>query len=232
MPGQIASNLADIQKKMADAAKRAGRPADSVQLVTVTKHRSISQMQTIIQQGQRFLGENRMQELLQKIQEWPQSTDDPKPLWHFIGHLQSKKARQIIGNVDLLHAVDSLKLAQALQRAAKNKQTSINILLQVNISGEQSKYGLKPAETQAVIEALRPLDRVHCKGLMTMAPRFPQPEDTRPVFRELRKLRDKLMQKDCQHVKWEHLSMGMSRDFEIAIEEGATLIRVGSALFE
>ncbi len=232
MSEQIASNLATIQKKMADAAQRAGRQTNSVQLVAVTKHRSIAETQAITQQGHRILGENRMQELLQKLKEWPHNEGETKPLWHFIGHLQSKKARQIVGNVDLLHAVDSLKLAQSLQRAAENKQTRINILLQVNISGEQSKYGLQPRDTQAAIAALADLDRVHCQGLMTMAPRFDNIKDTRPVFRELRILRDNLMQKDHQHVKWKHLSMGMSRDFEIAIEEGATLIRVGSALFE
>jgi hypothetical protein len=189
-------------------------------------------MDALLQAEQRILGENRVAETLEKIEHYTQQNVQPPVEWHFIGHLQSRKAKDLISKVHLIHSVDSLKLAETLQRRADMADETINILLQFNVSGEASKYGLDPGEAANMAQQLKPMDRVHCMGLMTMAPFYEEPERTRPVFQRLRELRDRLRDEHGDWMQLKHLSMGMTNDFEVAVEEGATLVRVGTALFE
>ena len=244
MTNSIAQNLENVLRRVADAALRAGRSPEEVALVAVTKRRSPDQIRALVAAGQRVLGENRVQEALEKIdlfereatkipsEEGGESRADAPLEWHLIGHLQTNKAKKVVGKTALIHGVDSLRLAEALQRAAQAADVTVDLLLQLNVSGEESKFGLTPEEGEAVARELAPLDRLRCRGLTTMAPWEPDPETTRPVFRALREVRDRLREKSHDHLDLRHLSMGMSNDFEVAVEEGATLVRVGTALFE
>ncbi|HNY27399.1 MAG TPA: YggS family pyridoxal phosphate-dependent enzyme [Candidatus Sumerlaeota bacterium] len=225
----IAQNLQDVLDRMTRAARRVGRAPEEVRLVAVTKLHPPEEIHPLIAAGQTMLGENRVQDLVEKMDLFDR---EPTPLeWHLIGHLQTNKARKVVGRVALIHGVDSLHLAEALQQAAESADTTVEILLQVNISGEESKFGLEPTELDAVARGLAPLDRVRCCGLMTMAPFEMEPEETRPVFRGLRETMEQLRERGYGHLDLRHLSMGMTNDFEVAIEEGATLVRVGTALF-
>ncbi len=230
MPHPIAQNLQTVLDRMARAARRAGRAPEDVRLVAVTKHHSPGEIRPLIAAGQTALGENRVQDLVEKMDHFDRETQSLE--WHLIGHLQTNKARKVVGRVALIHGVDSLRLAEAIQQAAESADTSVEILLQVNISGEESKFGLAPEALDAVARGLAPLNRVRCCGLMTMAPFEMEPEKTRPVFRGLREAMERLRERGYDHLDLRHLSMGMTNDFEVAIEEGATLVRVGTALFE
>lgn len=226
----LAQNLQSVLDRMNRAACRADRAPQAVRLVAVTKLHPVEEIRPLIAAGQTVLGENRVQELVEKMDVFDRQ---PLPLeWHLIGHLQTNKARKVVGRVALIHGVDSLRLAEAIQQAAEHADTTVEILLQVNISGEESKFGLDPGELDAVARGLAPFDRVRCCGLMTMAPFEMEPEETRPVFRGLREAMDRLRQRGYDHLDLRHLSMGMTNDFEVAIEEGATLVRVGTALFQ
>jgi pyridoxal phosphate enzyme (YggS family) len=230
MSHPIAQNLQTVLDRMARAARRAGRAPEDVRLVAVTKFHPPEEIRPLIAAGQTALGENRVQDLVEKMDVFDR---EALPLdWHLIGHLQTNKARKVVGRVALIHGVDSLHLAEAIQQAAESADTTVEILLQVNISGEESKFGLEPETLDAVARGLAPLDRVRCCGLMTMAPFEMEPEETRPVFRGLREAMERLRERGYAHLDLRHLSMGMTNDFEVAIEEGATLVRVGTALFE
>lgn len=232
MSGTIPENLQSVRARIAAAAHRAHRSPNEISLVAVTKQRPLEDIRELIAAGQRIMGENRVNETLEKIAAFTPQTIEPPLDWHFIGHLQTNKARKIAGRCALLHGVDSLHLAQALQEAADNADCKINILLEVNVSGEESKYGISPQELEHIARELRFLDRIKCLGLMTMAPWEAEPEETRQVFRGLRNLMNRLKEQELEHLDLRHLSMGMSNDFEIAIEEGATLVRIGTALFQ
>jgi PLP dependent protein len=223
----ILQNYHRIQERIASAAERVGRNSADITLLAVTKGRPVVDIQELLAGGVRDFGENRVPETLEKV-EAIGSADAPH--WHFIGHLQTNKVKKLVGRMALLHGVDSLHLAEALQRACELRDCTQDLLLEVNVSGEESKYGLNPDAVEAIAEGLKPFDRLCAVGLMTMAPYTFELEETRPVFRGLRELRDRL--REAGHVNLQHLSMGMSHDFEIAVEEGATLARVGSALFE
>lgn len=227
MTSAIGRNLQTVQERIAAAAARAGRLANAVSLVAVTKQRGLDEIRELAASGQRVFGENRVTETTEKIDALASEAFD----WHFIGHLQTNKVRKLVGRCALFHGVDSLRLAEALQRAADDQDCEVDILLEVNVSGEASKYGLCPDEADQVARDLRTLDRIHCIGLMTMAPWEAEAEETRPVFRDLREVMARLKEHGHDHLDLRHLSMGMSNDFEVAIEEGATLVRVGTALF-
>lgn len=203
---------------MEEACQRAGRETESVRLIGVSKTRTPAEVLEATRAGLAILGENYIQEAMEKI-----TAIGPGPSWHFIGRLQSNKARLAVERFDVIHSVDSLKLARRLntQSAALGKRPSL--LVQVNIGGEASKTGVTPQETPALVEAIAALESVNLIGLMTMPPPTPTPEQARPYFTALRKLGLRLGLAE--------LSMGMSNDFEVAIEEGATMVRVGSALF-
>ncbi len=222
----LKANLDRVRIRIAAAAARSGRSAESVQLVAVTKTRPMEQIQALISTGQVVLGENRVQEAMPKI------SGISGVQWHLIGHLQTNKARFIPGTFDLVHSADSLKLLAALNEAAAKQQTRIHALLQVNMSHEEQKSGCEADEAFGLFEQADALPWVQLDGLMTMAAIVEDPEAVRPVFARLRDLQQKLLSAGIPKERLRHLSMGMSSDFEVAIEEGATLVRVGSALFE
>jgi pyridoxal phosphate enzyme (YggS family) len=218
----VKANLQYIEDRIAAACARAGR-RDDPRLLAATKYLPSQQMGALATAGIRLVGENRADELLEKWRRWNGVFD-----FHFIGHLQSRKVKAVLPCVSLVHSVDSLGLVEELQKRAENP---IDVLLEVNVSGEESKYGILPAGAEAFLTQALAYPKVRFAGLMTMAPFADDPEEARPVFRALRGLRDHLVNLFNGRHKLMELSMGMSNDYEVAVEEGATIIRVGSALF-
>lgn len=207
--------------RVADSARKVGRSPESITLVAITKYVDVDRMAEAYDLGLRDFGESRVMDAVRKRDE----LSSLSLKWHFIGHLQTNKVKRVVGDF-LIHSVDSWKLAEALHREATARDLVQPILVQVNTSGEPSKYGFSPDETPTMVARIvRELPSLSLCGLMTMAPRSEDPEAVRPFFRRLRELRDAI------GPPLEHLSMGMSQDFPIAVEEGATLIRIGSALF-
>jgi pyridoxal phosphate enzyme (YggS family) len=225
-PSVLAATLETVQRRLADAAKRSNRAPEDVTLVGVTKRNSPEMARALVELGVADLGENYPQELWSKVD----ALGDCRPRWHLIGHLQGNKARRTLPLVTMIHAVDSLKLLQTLDRLATEMIAPPRVCLQVNCSGEAAKHGWAPSEIlddSAAIAACRSIPIV---GLMTMAAQDDAPDAARPPFVRLRETRDALQARSGLALP--ELSMGMSNDFEIAVEEGATLVRVGSALFE
>ena len=220
----ISDVLAEVQQRIAAACARAGRKPDEVEIIGVTKTFGPDVVTEAWQAGLRKLGENRAQEAAAKIPQCPSG-----PEWHLIGHLQRNKVRLALDLFPVIHAVDSIRLLEQIDRVADEAGCQPRILLEVNVSGEASKFGLKPDEVPTVIEQTLQARAVTLIGLMTMAPFCPDPQQTRPVFARLRELRDR-MQRELG-VGLPHLSMGMSNDFEVAVEEGATWVRLGTILF-
>lgn len=226
---EIAANLASVRTRIDDAARRVGRAPADVTLVAVSKQQAFDAIAAAYAVGQRDFGENRLEELLPKADEARRrGLTDIR--WHMIGTIQSRKSAQAVGPWTLIHSVDRLKLAQRLSRDAVSAGVVMPVLLEVNVSGEASKHGFTPQGVTEAVEELVALPGIQVRGLMTMAPYFDEPEATRPVFRGLCKLRDSLVAHPSTHA-WRELSMGMTNDFEIAVEEGATLVRIGSAIF-
>ena len=225
----LADRLALLEERVRHACARAGRPRSSVTLVAVTKYVGPTAATVLTELGVRDLGESRPQELWRKAAALPDGVR-----WHLIGHLQRNKIERTLPLVHLIHAADSMRLLEALNAEAvrRGRQTPVPVLLEVNASREANKSGFAPAEVPGLAAALTGLRRLRVRGLMTMAAETDDPEDCRPTFAELRRLRERLQAEVGDAHQLEHLSMGMSNDFEAAIEEGATLIRVGSALFE
>ncbi len=220
----IASRYEAVRRQVADAADCAGRSPDDVTIVGVTKTVGIPEIGAAIEAGMRDFGENRAQEFLGKYGLFPQVR------WHFIGTLQTNKVKDVVGKACLIHSVDSLHLLRAIDRKARELEIVQPALLQVNVSGEMSKHGMDADEAQHTIEAARELPGVEIRGLMTMAP-FGRPEDARWVFRELKRLATCLGALRLNGVELDELSMGMTNDFKVAVEEGATIVRVGRAIF-
>jgi pyridoxal phosphate enzyme (YggS family) len=221
---QIAENLEFIRQRIAAAAERNGRSAKDVKLVAVSKTYPPEVIREAIEAGQQCFGENRVQDALPKIDALP-----PDLEWHLIGHLQTNKVRKVIGRFALFHGVDNTALALQMNRIAGEFGVTASILLEVNVSGEESKFGFSPSALPTALEELLPLPHLRVEGLMTMAPFSENPDCARPVFEELRKLRDALSAANGHPLK--ELSMGMSGDFEQGIAEGATIVRIGSAIF-
>lgn len=219
----INENYARLLKRVEWAAARAGRDPASVKVVAVTKTVSSTEIKVAMDLGIRDFGENRFQEARDKIQSLPASI-----YWHFIGHLQTNKASDVQAHFSLIHSLDRLKLARELSRCAGNAGKNVAALVQVNISGEKSKSGLDPRELKDFLTEIRGLSGLEIKGLMTIAPLVDKPEEARVYFRQLNRLR---AQTSVPGIDLQYLSMGMSNDFEVAIEEGAHIIRVGTALF-
>jgi pyridoxal phosphate enzyme (YggS family) len=225
---KIADNYRTIQERIVAAAVRAHRNAADIQLVAVTKTVPASLIEMAVRVGVRILGENRIQEAQTKI---PVLRDRfPDVQWHLIGHLQTNKVRKALELFDMIQSVDSLHLAQSLERRAATCGHVLPVLLEVNVAAEPSKYGFGIDELHTAASELVNLPHLRIEGLMTVAPMVSDPEEVRPVFRRLRELRDELAARYTE-VGWHTLSMGMSDDFEVAIEEGATLVRLGRALF-
>lgn len=210
---------------MASACLRANRGPESVLLVAVSKRRSATEIRAAYEAGIRDFGENRVNEALEKREAFPKNCRR-----HMVGHLQSNKAREAVALFDLIHSVDSVELAQKISKCAKDAGKIQDILLEVNISGEASKQGFSPNEVLGAVREISALPNVKLAGLMAMAPLPPNPETARIVFRKLRELRDSARQETGLELP--HLSMGMTDDFEAAIEEGATMVRIGRAIFD
>jgi hypothetical protein len=214
----IEANVREVQRRIARACERSHRSPGEITLVVVTKEVGISAIKAAFDCGIRDFGENRVQEAEDKIAQL--SDLKPDVTWHMVGHLQSNKAKTAVELFDIIHSVDSVKLAEILSHRAKK---TLPVLLQVNVSGEATKSGFAVNEVGAAVEEIRQLPNLRLVGLMTIAPLAAETEEVRPVFRKLRELRDSL--------GLEHLSMGMTDDFEVAIEEGATMLRIGRAIF-
>lgn len=223
----IKENLEKIRERIATAALRAGRDPQSVSLVAVSKKIDSRLIEEACACGQTIFGENYMQEAKEKISRLPAAAS-----WHFIGHIQSKKAKDAATLFDLVHTVDRLKLARALDRHAGLAGRTLPVLVQINVGGEAQKEGVTPEHAEELLVSMGELPNLKVKGLMTMPPFMDDPEDVRPFFRTLRQLAEHFAAKGYfDRSKGFDLSMGMSGDFEVAIEEGATLVRVGTALF-
>lgn len=214
----IARNIEDVRGRIAHAAASAGRSPNDVTVIAVTKYADESAIQKAAEAGIKDFGENRIQEAERKILRL--SEQGLRPTWHMIGHLQRNKVQTALKIFDIIHSIDSIRLAQSISAQAERL---VPILLQVNIAGEESKGGFQTEELHDAVAEISKLPKLSIKGLMTIAPMVDKPEEVRPIFRELHKLRDSF--------GMEHLSMGMSNDFEIAVEEGATMVRLGRVIF-
>jgi len=227
---RIRKNLERVRTEAAEAAAARGRDPDSVRLVAVTKSVGLPEMLALAALGQRDFGENRVEQLARRAAE--PALADVRPAWHMIGHLQRRKVRDLLPLVTLVHGVDSVRLAEEIDgRAAAAGLPPVPVLLEVNISGEEQKFGVRPDEALEAARQVAALGHVALRGLMTMAPLVDDAELARPVFRGLRELRDRLNDAHATPQPLVELSMGMSQDYRVAVEEGATLIRVGTALF-
>lgn len=222
----IAENVARVRERMEAAAKRAGRDLGKIRLVAVSKTVGLERIIQAIDAGVDSLGENYVQEAQEKV-----GALEKRVSWHFIGHLQSNKARVAARLFDWVHSVDSLKLAEELSRAGKQQNKILPVLLQVNLGKEETKFGAREEEVYRLLERMGSLPGVSIRGLMAMPPFFENPEESRPYFRALRMMAENVTKRQIPGVFMEELSMGMSNDFEVAIEEGATLVRVGTAVF-
>ncbi len=212
--------------RVAEAARRAGRTPDSVTIIAVSKTRTVDEIREVLAAGLIHLGENRVQELKEK---WP--AIGGSATWHLIGSLQTNKAKLAVEMASLIHSLDRDSLAEELARQAERRGQPCNVLVEVNVSGEESKHGITPTELPAFLRRISERGYLQVQGLMTMAPLSENPEDARPHFRRLRELAHEVQQLRLPNIDMQHLSMGMSGDFEVAVEEGATLVRVGTAIF-
>ncbi|MCK4548467.1 MAG: YggS family pyridoxal phosphate-dependent enzyme [Candidatus Eisenbacteria sp.] len=223
---QIAENLARLKERVAAAANRAGVPHESIRIVAVTKMTSVEAIRGAIDAGIEAIGENRVQEAWSKFPEIGREVE-----WHLVGHLQTNKAAKAAELFDVVHSVDRFRMAEALSRHAAEHGRTLEVLIQVNTSGEKTKFGVAPQDTVALAEKVGQLPAIHVGGLMTIGPFRPDPEQARPSFYTLRKISEKIDSLGFDNIEMKWLSMGMSGDFEVAIEEGANLIRIGTSIF-
>ncbi len=222
----LEEELRTVEKNIADACARSGRSKDEVTLIAVSKTKPVSMLQEAYDAGARDFGENKVQELIAKVPELPSDIR-----WHMIGHLQRNKVKYIIDQVCLIHSVDSLRLAQTIEEEAAKHQLTVPILIEVNVAEEESKFGLKMQELEPLLYKISEFSHVRVKGLMTIAPYVEDPEENRPIFRALKKLSVDIASKNINNVNMNSLSMGMTADYVVAVEEGATMVRVGTGIF-
>ena len=225
--GTIADRVRTVFDEMQRAAARAGRPPESVRLIAASKTVSVERLRQAVDAGIRHLGENRLQEALPKID----TLGREGVVWHFIGSLQRRKVKSVIGRFETIHSVDSLALAEEIDRQAKAAGLRQRVLLEVNLAGEASKGGFESTTLGAALESLNGLEHLDIRGLMAIPPPTPTAEDARPYFRQLRTLAQTLTARGHRNINMQELSMGMSHDYPVAIEEGATYVRVGTAIF-
>jgi hypothetical protein len=225
MDKELQKRIEQVQQRIEAACRRCGRNPAEVKLIAVSKTVPVERIRDAAACGLRCFGENYVQEALPKIRSL-----DPSLEWHFVGHLQRNKVKQVLGSFRLIHSVDRLSLIQEIDRRALRDQP-VEVLLQVNLSGETSKSGASPQEIPRLMEAILSSPHLRLRGLMTMPPFFDNPEMARPYFRSLRQLRDRLLPLISPPHSLQELSMGMTGDFHVAIEEGATMIRIGTAIF-
>lgn len=222
----LKEQLEDVKSKISDACKRSGRKEEDVTLIAVSKTKPVEMLQEAYDLGVRVFGENKVQELTGKYDVLPKDIH-----WHLIGHLQTNKVKYIIDKVDLIHSVESIKLASTISKEAVKKDVVANILIEVNVAKEDTKFGLKTEEVMDFVKEVSKMPNIKVCGLMTIAPFVENPEDNRPVFAKLRKLSVDIDAQNIDNVNMSILSMGMTNDYEVAIEEGATMVRVGTGIF-
>jgi PLP dependent protein len=223
----IKENLDQIRAEISDTAIAASRKPEDILLIAVSKKKPIADIMAAIKAGVEHFGENYIQEAVEKIE----TIGRDKACWHFIGHLQSNKAKLAVKYFDYIQTVDSLKLAKEINKHAKEMNKTLKILIQLNIAHEDSKSGIDATEVLNLAEQMNALDNLSVQGLMCMPPFFDDPELARPYFEKLAQLRHKIMDKGFERISMNHLSMGMSNDFKVAVQEGATMVRVGTSIF-
>lgn len=222
----IKDQLREVEEKISAACQRAGRNREDVTLIAVSKTKPVETLKEAYDLGIRVFGENKVQELTQKYEVLPKDIH-----WHMIGHLQTNKVKYIIDKVDLIHSVDSLKLAQTVEKEAVKHGLVKDILIEVNVAEEESKFGLRMEEVIPFLEQISGFSHVRVRGLMTIAPFVENAEENRSIFADLHKLSVDIEKKNIDNVNVSILSMGMTNDYEVAIEEGATMVRVGTGIF-
>lgn len=222
----VAENLKTIRERVDAACERAGRRPEEVALIAVSKTKPLSMLQEAYEAGARDFGENKVQEIQEKYPEMPEDAR-----FHMIGHLQTNKVKQVVGKAVLIHSVDSLHLAEKIEQEAAKRDLTADILLEVNVAREESKFGLMLEEVIPLLEEVKNLPHVRVRGLMTIAPNVENPEENRKHFKKLYQLYVDIKSKNIDNGTMSVLSMGMTGDFEVAVEEGATMIRVGTGIF-
>ena len=222
----ITENLEQVRKNIEEACRAVNRDPGEVTLISVSKTKPVSMLQEAYDAGSRDFGENKVQEIMDK---YPQLPSDIR--WHMIGHLQRNKVKYIVDKVALIHSVDSLRLAETIENEAAKHNVTVPILIEVNVAQEESKFGLKTEEVLSLVESVAALPHINIKGLMTIAPYVEDPEENRGIFRQLKKLRVDIAAKNINNVNMSVLSMGMTGDYQVAVQEGATMVRVGTGIF-
>lgn len=241
---RLIHNVECVRAAIGHACARVGRPPDSVRLVAVTKYAPPPVIHALLAAGVADLGENQVQQLTARaltlgadLAGWPEppaaapAGPERRPRWHMVGHLQRNKVKLLLPHARIVHSLDSERLARTLQELAERQNVNVDVFVEVNAAAEASKFGVAPAELEPLITVVRALPRLHLRGLMTMAPLDPEPERARPHFARLRALLEQLRSRGVAGPECVHLSMGMSQDYAVAVEEGATVVRVGSALY-
>ena len=222
----VAENLAQVQKNIEESCRNVNRDPGEVTLIAVSKTKPVEMLREAYDAGARVFGENKVQEIVDKYDHMP---SDVK--WHMIGHLQRNKVKYIVDKVAMIHSVDSFRLAETIEKEAAKKNVTVPILIEVNVAQEESKYGLKPEEVLPFIEEIADFSHIQIKGLMTIAPYVENAEENREIFRELKKLSVDIAAKNINNVNMSVLSMGMTGDYMVAVQEGATMVRVGTGIF-
>ena len=222
----VAENLAQVQKNIEESCGNVNRDPGEVTLIAVSKTKPVEMLREAYDAGARVFGENKVQEIVDKYDHMP---SDVK--WHMIGHLQRNKVKYIVDKVAMIHSVDSFRLAETIEKEAAKKNVTVPILIEVNVAQEESKYGLKPEEVLPFIEEIADFSHIQIKGLMTIAPYVENAEENREIFRELKKLSVDIAAKNINNVTMSGLSMGMTGDYMVAVQEGATMVRVGTGIF-
>ena len=222
----VAENLAQVQKNIDESCREINRDPEEVTLIAVSKTKPVEMLKEAYNAGTRVFGENKVQEIVDKYDQMP---SDVK--WHMIGHLQRNKVKYIVDKVAMIHSVDSFRLAETIEKEAAKKDVIVPILIEVNVAQEESKFGLKPEEVLPFIEEIADFSHIQIKGLMTIAPYVENAEENRGIFRELKKLSVDIEAKNINNVTMSVLSMGMTGDYMVAVQEGATMVRVGTGIF-
>ena len=222
----ITENLEQVRKNIDEACRMAGRDPKEVTLIAVSKTKPVSMLKEAYDAGARCFGENKVQEIMDKHPQLPEDIQ-----WHMIGHLQRNKVKYIVDKVSMIHSVDSLRLAQTIEQEAAKHNVCVPVLLEVNVAQEESKFGLKMDEVLPLIEAVADFPHIKVQGLMTIAPYVENAEDNRDFFRQLKKLSVDIEAKNINNVSMSVLSMGMTGDYQVAVQEGATMVRVGTGIF-
>lgn len=222
----VVENLAEVEKHICEACARARRSRDEVTLIAVSKTKPVSMIEELLPGGTRDFGENKVQELVDKYEVLPKDIH-----WHLIGHLQRNKVKYVVDKACLIHSVDSMRLAKTISEEGVKKGVTVPVLIEVNVAGEESKFGVTLEETEGLVREIAKLPSIQLKGLMTIAPYVEDPEENRVHFSRLKQLSVDIKNKNIDNVSMDVLSMGMTGDYQVAIEEGATMVRVGTGIF-